>query len=69
MKPPGAHDRPLDPRWEWIEVPEMGKPPGTLYLRGACRHTEVIDVESLVTGDVLSRLCVTCDTQFEVPQN
>jgi hypothetical protein len=52
----------LDPRWEWIDVREFSDP-GPKWLRGPCRHTEVIPVES-TEGAVVARLCTTCDTQL-----
>jgi hypothetical protein len=51
----------LDPRWEWIEIIEFGKA-GPDYVRGQCRHTELVPVES--GGEVLAKLCLTCDKQF-----
>ena len=51
----------LDPRWEWIECPELG---GIVhYVRGLCRHLEVVPVES-VDGETVAHLCTTCDTQL-----
>lgn len=32
------------------------------YLRGRCRHLEVVPVES--GGGLVARLCRTCDTQL-----
>jgi hypothetical protein len=52
----------LDPRWDWHEVRLFGEP-GPGYIRGACRHTEVVPVES-VDGEVVAKLCLTCDKQF-----
>jgi hypothetical protein len=53
-----------DPRWEWIHVPTYSDP--DLWVRGRCRHLEVVAVES-VTGAVVAQLCRTCDTQFDPP--
>ena len=53
----------LDPRWNWIELPEFGKRE-MKYIRGTCRHTELVPVEESVTGDVVAKLCLTCDQQF-----
>lgn len=54
----------LDPRWEWVCVPDLG---GTeFYVRGRCRHTEVIPV-ACVSGELVARLCLTCDQQWTVP--
>jgi hypothetical protein len=56
----------LDPRWDWIEIPKFGKREPD-YIRGACRHTELIPVES-VSGEVVAKLCLTCDQQFTLPR-
>jgi len=56
----------LDPRWDWVEVQLMGGP-GPTYIKGACKHLEVIPVES-VTGEIVAQLCRTCDRQFEAPR-
>jgi hypothetical protein len=53
----------LDPRWDWIEVSTWGDP-GPLYVKGACRHVDVVPVESVVDGQVLAQLCLTCDAQL-----
>jgi hypothetical protein len=53
----------LDPRWEWIEIRLLGEA-ATGYIRGRCRHLETVSVESLVTGDALAQLCLTCDAQL-----
>jgi hypothetical protein len=43
-----------DPRWNWSDVTRPGQPPGTVWITGACRHGEVVPVES---GDeVVARL-------------
>lgn len=60
-------DAHLDPRWEWAEIPNFGSAePGYIPIR--CRHLDVVDVEGTVAGErkVVSRLCQTCDTQFQV---
>jgi len=57
-------EQPLDPRWDWIDVTAIGDR-GPRYIRGMCRHTEVEPVKSSVTGKVVARLCLTCDTQLE----
>lgn len=55
-----------DPRWEWLDVTTIdGK--GPAWIRGRCRHTEVVDVSSCVTGEILARLCTTCDEQLPPP--
>jgi hypothetical protein len=50
----------LDPRWEWIEVRSFSRP--TRYIRGQCRHTELVPVAS--GGELVAKLCLTCDQQF-----
>lgn len=36
---------------------------GPRYIKGMCRHTEVVPVEAL-DGNVVAKLCLTCDQQF-----
>lgn len=55
----------LDHRWEWFPVRQLCQAE-PIMLRGVCRHLEVVDVTSVVDGELLARLCVTCDRQFEV---
>jgi hypothetical protein len=55
-------DPELDPRWDWVEVPRFGDP-GPAYIKGKCRHLELVPIES-VTGEVVAKLCLTCDRQF-----
>jgi hypothetical protein len=50
----------LDPRWDWIECPDFVGT--TQYVRGLCRHLEVVPVES--GGETVAHLCITCDTQL-----
>jgi hypothetical protein len=52
----------LDPRWEWLEVADLGVRE-TRLLRGRCRHIEVIPVEAL-DGQIVAGLCLTCDRQL-----
>jgi hypothetical protein len=53
----------LDPRYDWYEVPDFGRAePG--WIRGRCRHIDVVPVTSCVTGEHLARLCLTCDAQL-----
>ena len=52
----------LDPRWEWIEIGDFGKRDPT-YIKGRCRHTELVPVNSL-TGEEVAQLCLTCDGQL-----
>lgn len=54
---------PSDPRWEWIEVTQIGDRERR-YIKGRCLHADVEPVKS-VTGEVVARLCLTCDTQLE----
>lgn len=54
----------LDPNWEWELVRETGKPDEWVKVR--CRHLEVVPVDS-VDGSIPAQLCLTCDTQFNVP--
>jgi len=60
MHPGGAMD--LDPRWDWIEVTTVGDRERR-YVKGLCRHLETVPVAS-VTGEIVARLCVTCDSQI-----
>lgn len=53
----------LDPRWEWVEVTTISDP-APRYIRGACNHLEVAPVTSMVDGEVLAGLCLTCDAQL-----
>jgi len=55
----------LDARYDWVEIAEFGKP-GPEYIRGRCRHLEVIPVEG-VFGGVVAQLCLTCDEQLPAP--
>jgi hypothetical protein len=52
----------LDPRWEWIEIATRGER-DPVYIKGPCRHLEIVPVES-VSGEVVARLCRTCDAQL-----
>jgi hypothetical protein len=52
----------LDPHWDWIEVTYFGDP-GPTWIKGSCRHLELVPVES-VDGEDIARLCLTCDAQF-----
>lgn len=53
----------LDPRWEWVEVTAWGDA-GPRYAKGACRHLDVVPVESIVDGQIVAQLCLTCDAQL-----
>jgi hypothetical protein len=52
----------LDPRWEWVEVGFFSGE--TRYVKGRCKHLEIVPVESAVDGHTLAWLCVTCDTRL-----
>lgn len=54
----------LDPRWEWVDVTCIGDRESR-YVKGRCNHLETTPVESMVTGDTVARLCLTCDAQRE----
>lgn len=51
----------LDPRWEWIETVSLDG--GPQWVRGRCRHLEVVPVEA-TNGEIVAQLCTTCDTQL-----
>jgi hypothetical protein len=53
----------LDPRWDWLNVQALGDP-GPVWVKGQCRHTELVPVDSTVTGQEVARLCLTCDRQL-----
>jgi hypothetical protein len=55
----------LDPRWDWIEITAIGDHAPN-YIKGMCRHTEVVPVEA-IDGNVVAQLCQTCDTQLPPP--
>jgi hypothetical protein len=55
----------FDPRWDWIEITAIGDRTPQ-YIKGMCRHTEVIPVESR-SGEVVAQLCRTCDAQLPPP--
>lgn len=57
----------LDPRWHWADVRTLSDA-APVWIKAECRHTEVIPVESSVTGEVVAQLCLTCDHQFPPPQ-
>jgi hypothetical protein len=54
----------LDPNWEWEFVRRPGQP--DQWIRGHCKHLKVVPVED-VQGRIPAQLCLTCDTQFNVP--
>lgn len=49
-----------DPRWEWVEVSTVGG--DSYWIKGRCRHTDVVPVES--AGEIVAHLCKTCDQQL-----
>lgn len=51
-----------DPRWDWIEVTSFGSAEPE-YLKGMCRHREVIPVDG-IDGEAVAHLCLTCGTQL-----
>jgi hypothetical protein len=70
MDVPGPVTEPaelLDPRWEWIDVSSLGQSPGTVFIRGECRHLARHVVESTVTREPVAQLCGTCDVQLPPP--
>lgn len=56
----------LDPRWEWAELHVPESAAAVAWIRVACRHLETVPVQ-LVTGEVVARLCLTCDGQLPPP--
>lgn len=52
----------LDSRWEWHRTQAFGM--RDRYVRSRCKHLEVVPVDSIVTGETLAWLCVTCDEQL-----
>lgn len=52
----------LDPRWDWIDITPISEPPGTRFIKGACRHLpRFVDRVENVDGDLVGHLCTTCD--------
>lgn len=51
----------LDPAYGWIEVTDLSSQ-RPQYIQGRCRHLRVVPVES--AGQVVARLCLTCDAQL-----
>jgi hypothetical protein len=54
----------LDPDWEWEFVRRAGQP--DQWVRGHCKHLKVVPVVD-VDGSIPAQLCLSCDTQFNVP--
>jgi hypothetical protein len=56
----------LDPHWEWCEVTTVtDREP--VYVKTRCKHREKADVTLVLTGDLVARLCLTCDVKFYLP--
>jgi len=53
----------LDPRWEWVEIRSLGDP-APAYVKGRCAHLDVVPVDSVVDGETIAHLCLTCDEQL-----
>lgn len=53
-----------DERWEWHEVSTLS---GSRWVRGRCRHADVVPVPSL-DGETVAGLCLTCDEQLPVTE-
>lgn len=53
----------LDPQWEWVELRRLHAS-SPRYIKGSCRHVEVVDVDLVLTGEVVARLCTTCFEQL-----
>jgi hypothetical protein len=62
--PPDPGGVVLDPNWEWEFVRRPGQP--DQWVRGHCRHLNVVPVVD-VDGSIPAQLCLSCDTQFNVP--
>ena len=54
----------LDPNWEWEFVRRPGQP--DQWVRVHCKHLKVVPVVDL-DGSIPAQLCLSCDTQFNVP--
>jgi len=54
----------LDPRWDWIHVPEIGNP--DQWVKGQCKHLEIEPIRD-VSGELVARWCRTCDKQWTIP--
>ncbi len=52
----------LDPRWEWRDVTALGDLEPR-YVKIRCNHLDTVPVD-LLTGQVVARLCLTCDAQL-----
>ena len=58
------HGVDLDPRWSWVEVTALGDRTPQ-FVKTGCNHLDVIPVHD-VTGDLVARLCRTCDEHWRV---
>lgn len=55
----------LDPDWEWRFIPGApGRP--EQWVKTRCRHLKVDPVVAR-DGSIPAQLCLTCQTQFDVP--
>lgn len=57
----------LDPNFEWMDITPIDKAPGTEFIRIRCNHLHLESVEAL-DGEVVARLCLTCDEQLPAPR-
>lgn len=55
----------LDPRYEWIEVTDLGREEST-FIQGPCRHIEMDRAEETEDGHVSAFRCRTCVETFHV---
>lgn len=53
-------------RFIYEEVYEFGSA-DPIYIKVGCHHRNVEDVKNLLTGTVVSRLCIDCDSQLPIP--
>lgn len=47
-----------------IDQETAARAPSAASPGGACRHPASVEVRSVVTGELLARLCPACDTQL-----
>lgn len=55
----------LDPRYEWIEVTDLGREEST-FIQGPCRHIEMDRAEETEDGRVSAFRCRTCGEMLHV---
>lgn len=58
----GMEEGHLDPRWDWQEAATLAGE--VTYVKGACRHLEVVPVVTGPDDEVVAHLCRTCSTQL-----